>query len=652
MNTAHLSSFFVAHEALMFPRLIHNTIYNHHLIKSSLLRSGVASSSSMSTRVHRTVSKMPLIKAVSVLTVKTEQELVNGKRKAALMSPEPAAKRLHYAFDGVPDEEKYGIVDREFYPPQMTSERCHQYTDHELPRPLELLDGALAKTKQDREALPVKDAVVHWYKCDLRTIDNKSLHLASEKAKSKGVPLICIYIVSPQDFKAHMTSPVRVDFILRSLEILKKDLADLDIPLYVETIEKRKTIPARIFELCAKWGVSHLYANIEYEVDELRREARMVEQGLGKGIAFTVVPDTCIVAPGELKTGTGKQYSVYSPWFRSWIRYLHEHPRHLQLYDRPTRNPFSAREKYANLFHTPIPSAPENKKLSDEETKRFHSLWPAGEHEAHARLCKFLNERIGAYHDQRNFPASSSTACVSVHFASGTLSARSALVAAQGVNSTRKLDAGKEGIVKWISEVAWRDFYKHVLAYWPYICMNKPFKPEYTDIRWEYSAALFAAWCEGRTGYPIVDAAMRQLNATGYMHNRCRMIVACFLAKDLLIDWRMGERYFMEHLVDGDFASNNGGWGFCASTGVDPQPYFRIFNPLLQSEKFDESGEYIRRWVPELDGVMGKAIHDPYGRGASKMAREKGYPKMVVDHKVSRERTLARYKEGLGRSKP
>ena len=179
--------------------------------------------------------------------------------------------------------------------------------------------------------------------------------------------------------------------------------------------------------------------------------------------------------------------------------------------------------------------------------------------------------------------------------------------------------------------------------------MNKPFKPEYTNIAWSYSTAHFRAWCAGRTGYPFVDAAMRQLNHTGYMHNRARMTVASFLAKDLLIDWRLGERYFMEHLIDGDFASNNGGWGFSASTGVDPQPYFRIFNPLLQSEKYDPDGDYIRKWVPELKEITGKAVHDPYGRGKEREAEEGGYTRMIVDHKQSRDRTLARYKEGLGR---
>ena len=180
--------------------------------------------------------------------------------------------------------------------------------------------------------------------------------------------------------------------------------------------------------------------------------------------------------------------------------------------------------------------------------------------------------------------------------------------------------------------------------------MNKPYKAEYSNIRWEYNLEHFESWKTGQTGFPIVDAAMRQLKHTGYMHNRCRMIVASFLAKDLLIDWRMGEREFMLSLIDGDFASNNGGWGFSASCGVDPQPYFRIFNPLLQSEKFDPSGDYIRKWIPELKDVKGNAIHDPYGRGADIQAKKNGYPRPIVDHATARNRALASYKAGIGRS--
>ncbi|KAI4207072.1 MAG: hypothetical protein LQ346_000790 [Caloplaca aetnensis] len=580
------------------------------------------------------------------------QSTLDGSKRRASSTPESPRKRRKSEVAGFRDsrkEEEHSIVDRQFYPPEMTNERCKQYVANKLQRPMDTLKEAQQETEKERDLLEVNRAVVHWFKCDLRTQDNKALHLASKLAKSHGVPLICLYVISPQDYKAHMTSPARVDFVLRTLKVLKEDLARLNIPLHVEAVDRRKAIPDRIFEVCEKWGASHLFCNIEYEVDELRREALLTRGGVKRGIAVKAVHDTCIVAPGELSSGSGGQYAVYSPWYRAWMAHIHQHPHQLDLFDSPSENPRSSLADYADIFSNPIPSAPSNKSLTPEEKARFSTLWPPGEHEAHDRLEKFLKEKASRYKDTRNFPAANSTAVLSVHFAAGTLSARTAVSRARVANSTLRLDGGNEGIKGWISELAWRDFYKHVVVHWPYICMNKPFKPEYTNIEWEYDDELFDKWCQGKTGYPFVDAAMRQLNYMGYMHNRARMTVASFLAKDLLIDWRRGERYFMEHLIDGDFASNNGGWGFSASTGVDPQPYFRIFNPYLQGEKFDADGEYIKKWVPELRGVQGKAIHDPYGRDAEREAKRSGYPKPCVIHKESRERTLRRYKEGLGR---
>lgn len=396
----------------------------------------------------------------------------NRLKRQALQTLDTPSKKLKDetpAFKGSTQEEEHGIVDREFYPPEMTNARCLQYNNNELTRPIEALAAARDETAADRAKVEVKDAVVHWYKCDLRIQDNKALHQASEKAKSKGVPLICIYIVSPQDFKAHMTSAVRVDFILRTLGVLKEDLGKLDIPLYVETVEMRRAIPNKIFELCGRWGASHIFANIEYEVDELRREAKMIRNGLEKDIAVEVVPDTCVVAPGELSSQTGKQYAVYSPWYRAWLAYLHANPEQLYLYDHPRRNPPIARQRFHDLFENQIPGAPANKILTVEELKRFQSMWPPGEHEAHARLEKFLKQKASKYKEDRNFVAANSTAVLSVHFASGTLSARTAVARARDANSTKKLDGGNFGIVSWISEVAWRDFYKHVLAHWPFI---------------------------------------------------------------------------------------------------------------------------------------------------------------------------------------
>lgn len=369
----------------------------------------------------------------------------------------------------IPEAERFDIVDRKYYPPEMSNERCLQYSSGALARPIDLLDAALEETKMERSDIAVGDAVVHWYKCDLRIRDNDALHLASEKAEAKSVPLICIYVISPQDFEAHMTSPARVDFILRNLDVLKTELAELDIPLYVETVDKRKAIPSRIFDLCEKWGAKHLYANVEYEVDELRREASMVRVANNKGIDFTVVPDTCVVSPGELSSQQGNQYAVYSPWYRAWLAYLRQHPDQLHLFDSPAKNPLSVRTDYKDLFESSIPDAPESKRLTANEQKRFRSMWPAGEQEAHDRLHKFVKERITNYQEQRNFPANTGTSSLSMHFAAGTLSARTAVASARDANKNKKLDGGDFGVATWISEVAWRDFYKHVLVHWPYV---------------------------------------------------------------------------------------------------------------------------------------------------------------------------------------
>nr|POE62743.1 deoxyribodipyrimidine photo-lyase [Quercus suber] len=566
-------------------------------------------------------------------------------KKQAIIKPESTgdSKKTHNAH-----EEDY--IARAFYPPEIPDERCARYNKGELPRPITVLEDLIKTTSQARSAIPIGDAVVHWFKRDLRLADNRALHLASEKAKSTNVPLICIFIVSPQDYEAHVTSSRRVDFELRTLEVMKSDLAELNIPLYTTTILERKNVTRFLLEKCQEWRAKHVFCNIEYEVDELRREAKLLDLCLTNEIDFCAVHDDVVVPPGALATGAGSQYSVYSPWHRAWTKYIHANPRLLDPSPPPSPNADSAKHIYSSIFSQPIPQAPANKTLAPEEQTRMAHLWPASEHEAHARLQKFLAERISTYKETRNLPTLNSTSSLSVHFSAGTLSARSAIAAARAANTARALDAGNLGIQTWISELAWRDFYKHVLAHWPYVCMSKPFKYEYSAIAWEYDDAHFAAWRDGRTGYPIVDAAMRQLQQLGWMHNRCRMIVACFLAKDLLLDWRVGERYFMTALIDGDFASNNGGWGFAASTGVDPQPYFRIFNPLLQSEKFDLEGEYIRKWVPELREVLGKAVHDPYGRGAAKQAEAAGYPKPIVEHRFARNRALERYKAGLGRS--
>ncbi|KAL6237135.1 hypothetical protein BDW75DRAFT_204760 [Aspergillus navahoensis] len=539
----------------------------------------------------------------------------------------------------------FGIVLRDFYPPEMSNARCEAYSRGTLERPIEMWQKAYIETSAQRNAISANAAVVHWFKSDLRLHDNRALQMAYKVAREHRIPLIGLYILSPEDLTAHLSSPARVDLTLRTLEQLKQDLGELDVPLYMETQAHRKEIPQRIIRLCQEWGVNHLFANLEYEVDELRREGKLIRLCAKNGIRFETAHDTCVVPPGLLSSQQGKQYAVYSPWFRSWLAFLNENPEYLEISEDPTSNPGDARRYFKDLFECPVPGAPENKRFDDaEKADRIRRAFPAGEHVGLRRLEAFLKEKATAYDDERNVLSGETTSILSPYFACGSLSARTAVAKAREANGG-KISRGEAGYISWISEVAWRDFYKHVLVHWPFICMNKCFKLEFTNLDWSYNSTHFDAWSTGKTGYPLVDAAMRQLHATAWMHNRCRMVVSSFLSKDLLIDWRRGERYFMECLIDGDFASNHGGWGFGSSTGVDPQPYFRIFNPIRQSERFDPEGEYIRRWVPELRGVDGNAIHAPYERGAGDIARANGYPEPIVDHSRQRDIALRRYKD-------
>jgi deoxyribodipyrimidine photo-lyase len=417
-------------------------------------------------------------------------------------------------------EEKHGIILPQYYPPELTNARAALYATGELERPATTLANALKATTTARAAVPPGKAVVFWFKSDLRLHDNRGLAAAVARAKRHNVPLVGVYLVSPQDWEAHLTSSIRADFVLRCLEVVKADLAQLDVPLWVEVVPRRREVKGRLLQLCEKWEARHLFCNVEYEVDELRREAVLVREALDRGVAFEAVHDTCVVAPGEVRTAAGGVPAVYSPWHRKWCAYLNAHPAELDEADSvPARNPDGTRERLKELFDKTIPDAPENKRFeSVEDRERLRNMWPAGEHEAMDRLRKFVDERIANYHETRNLPAGNGTSTLSAHLSAGTIAARTcvrmALEASPGKKKEVK-DDRKQGHSMWIGEVAWRDFYKHVLVNWPYICMNKPFKPEYSNIEWEYDEDMFAKWTEGRTGFPIVDAAMRQARQSG-----------------------------------------------------------------------------------------------------------------------------------------
>ena len=383
-----------------------------------------------------------------------------------------AMKHEEPMFDHSRPEERSGIVDRRYYPAEMSNERCAQYNDNKIPRPIELLNKAIQDTAVARQAIRNKkqgDAVIHWFKRDLRIRDNTGLSTASALAKEMNKGVIGVWFMSPQDWEAHLVSPAKCDFELRSVEMLRKELAELDIPLHIEVIEKRRNIPKRLIEMVKEWNVKTVFCNIEYEPDELRREEKLVKLMLNEGVNFEPQHDDCVVPPGTLKTGGGKQYAVYSPWYRNFVSYLHSHPHVLDERPMPTRNPTGFLEKYRNLFDARVPEAPEGKKLSEEDKERLHHLYPAGEAAALERLERFLKEKVGKYKDTRNFPSKNSTARLSLHHAAGTLAARTSVRLARDVNTTKKLDGGIQGIQSWISEVAWRDFYRHVLCHWPYV---------------------------------------------------------------------------------------------------------------------------------------------------------------------------------------
>jgi deoxyribodipyrimidine photo-lyase len=389
---------------------------------------------------------------------KVQNGHASKRGRSDLREPHPNAKQT----------EDFGIVLREFYPPEMSNERCQAYNDGTIERPIEVLEKACSDTSDKRHSIGPGKAVVHWFKSDLRLHDNRALHAASQLARDHKIPLIGLYILSPEDLTAHLASPARVDFTLRTLQRLQKDLAELDIPLYMETQEKRKAIPGRIVELCQQWEAKHLCANIEYEVDELRRDAKLVRMCAAKDIDVALSHDTCVVTPGVLNSQQGKQYAVYTPWFRSWLAFLKENPDYLEMSEEPGSNPGDARKKLSDLFDCKIPAAPGNKQLSDEAKKRFEKMYPAGEHEAFERLENFLAKKGREYDKMRSVVSGDHTSVLSPYLASGALSARTAVVTAKRANKNF-LDRDNSGYISWISEVAWRDFYKHVLVNWPFI---------------------------------------------------------------------------------------------------------------------------------------------------------------------------------------
>jgi deoxyribodipyrimidine photo-lyase len=471
------------------------------------------------------------------------------------------------------------------------------------------------------------DSALMWFRRDLRLADNAALHAALKAAER--VHCVFVYDTDILD-RLPACNDRRVEFIVQSVAELQQALAVHGGGLITLHGAAREEIP----RLARTLGVQAVYANHDYEPAAVARDAEVERSLADAGIGFLTRKDQVIFEKNEVLTQGGAPYSVFTPYKNAWLKKLE--PFFLKAY--PV-------EAYAARF---APVAADHRLLTLADIgfgeTNLRALGIAGGATAARRLLEDFLPRISRYRETRDFPAKKGPSCLSVHLRFGTISirelARIAWEAARG--------GGGEGAATWLSELVWRDFYFMILHHHPHV-VSGAFRPAYDAIRWPNDEGLFSAWREGRTGYPVVDAAMRQLNQTGYMHNRLRMIAASFLVKDLLVDWRLGEKYFADRLNDFDLAANNGGWQWAASTGCDAQPYFRIFNPVTQSEKFDAEGAFIRRYVPELARCGKRHIHAPWTmtpaqQQAAGVIIGRDYPAPVVDHAAARARALELFK--------
>lgn len=463
-----------------------------------------------------------------------------------------------------------------------------------------------------------------WFRNDLRTRDNTALTQATSLADDGVVAVFCACHLQWRD---HDWGAAKADFVLRNVESLGEQLARLDIPLKVISIPRFRDVPASLLELANEVGAEALFFNREYEINERRRDEAVTSAFKRRGIHTHDCHDQTVVPPDQLRTGSDRFYTVFSPFRNKWVEHVKR--------DMPLRLSRRRRSRQKiEMFSDRVPDVLPGFDLA----KAPRDLWPAGETEAVRRLKRFTVDKLGTYHRDRDTPSAAGTSALSPYLACGVISPRQCLRAALDANENR-LDRGKKGSVAWISELVWREFYRHVMWGYPRICMNQPFRPEGKQIKWQTDEEAFARWCRGQTGVPIVDAAMRQLLQTGWMHNRLRMIVAMYLTKHLLVDWRKGEHFFMEHLVDGDLANNNGGWQWSASTGTDAAPYFRIFNPYIQGKRFDSGAKFVFHYCPELRGIDRGIVHDPE-RWPKDVRNSVDYPKVMIRHGEARARAM------------
>ena len=468
-----------------------------------------------------------------------------------------------------------------------------------------------------------------WLRQDLRTFDHSALHHAMAAG-----PTLAVVVLSAQQWRLHQDAPIKIDFYLRQLQQLQAQLQALNVPLLVLQIDLWQDIAQAMLQLCQTYAIEKLYANHEVGWNERKRDQQVQQHLQTNGVAVEFFHDRTLFPLASIRNQNNQPYQVFSAFKK-------------QCYARLSH-------ALARCYPVPSAQAPLNLDLAPEMSNlpslsdlgfaeimpEQQALWPVGEDAALERLDTFIADQVEYYPHERDYPELNGTTQLSAYLNIGLVSIRACVQALFRVHYGN-FHFDNQGQQTWLDELLWREFYQHIVFDFPQVSKHLPFKAATQHIAWREAPADLQAWQQGQTGIPIVDGGMRQMLATGWMHNRVRMIVAMFLSKNLLIDWRLGEAWFMQHLIDGDLAANNGGWQWCASTGTDAVPYFRIFNPISQSQKFDPKGAYIRRWVPELAHLNDKDIHDPYAKYPN---RELNYPKPIVDLKSSRLRALAAFK--------
>ena len=481
-----------------------------------------------------------------------------------------------------------------------------------------------------------------WFRRDLRLEDNAALHHALKSCRQ----VYCVFVFD----NAILDQLPRFD---RRVEFIRDSLLDLDAGLQqlAKSSDKKAGLivvhamaTAAIEKLATQLQINAVFANHDDEAQALSRDADISALLEKHGTAFHTFKDHVIFERTEVMTLAGKPYSVFTPYKNAWLKKVDDF--YLQSYPVSTHADALASWPASGPANAPLKTGvPELESLGFSRTNLKSLKILPGSAQGEACFDDFL-QRMDDYGATRNFPAVKGPSYLGVHLRFGTVSIRKLARTA-----LQQASEGSEGAAVWLSELIWRDFYAQILANFPQVAAGEGFKPAYDLIEWEQgdeAETLFTAWCEGRTGYPLVDAAMAQINQTGYMHNRLRMVVASFLCKDLGIDWRRGESYFAEKLNDFDLASNNGGWQWASSSGCDAQPYFRIFNPVSQSEKFDPDGKFIRRYLPVLAQLPDKLIHSPWLAKPLELASAdielgNNYPHRVVQHDEARAETLSRY---------